>query len=78
MWCHDETIELAEEPAGWTLPISGYSVYQIEFGGRVAVCASGRREDEERSAPLVDLIFNSRFSLQEPSGKNYELDAEGP
>ena len=53
-------------------------MYQIEFGGRIVVSASGKREGEERFAPLVDLIFNSRFSFQEPSGKSYELDAEGP
>jgi hypothetical protein len=78
VWCNDETMELAEEPAGWTVPISGFAVYQIEFGGRVAVCASGRREGEERSGPLVDLIFNGHFTLRDSSTRTDELDAEGP
>jgi hypothetical protein len=70
-------MELAEGPGGWTLPISGFAVYQIEFGGRVAVCASGRREGEERPGP-VDFIFNSHFTLRGSNGKTDELDAEGP
>lgn len=78
MWCHDGTMELADEPGGWTLPISGFAVYRIEFGGRVDVCASGRREGVERSAPLVDLVFNSHFILRDSNGNTDELDAEGP
>lgn len=63
----------------WRLPITGYSVNELVFGGRVVIRLSGgERLEGELSKPTADLIFYQPFRLDLAGHSEQRLDPEGP
>jgi hypothetical protein len=68
----------SEEFITWKLPIIGFQVYQVGFGGRIDINAGGRRRNNEESAPLTKLSIGGKFDYVDSDGHRHDFDAEEP
>lgn len=62
----------------WELPIAGFQVYQVGFGGRIDFTAYGRRRENEESAPSTRLSIGGKFHYVDSDGNRHTFDAEEP
>lgn len=67
---------LSEDFVCWELPVSGFEVTEIDFGGRIAIHAHGKRAEGERYAPTMKLAIGATFTYVESDGTTHQLNAE--
>jgi hypothetical protein len=68
----------SEEFIAWKLPIIGFQVYQVGFGGRIDINAIGGRRDVEESAQSTKLSIGGKFDYIDGDGDRHVFDAEQP
>jgi Family of unknown function (DUF6188) len=71
-------MEQREEFITWKLPIIGFQVYGLGFGGRIDIEAGGPRQDSEESAFLTTLSIGGKFDYVDGDGDRHAFDAEEP
>jgi hypothetical protein len=57
-----------EEFMTWNLPIIGFQVYKVGFGGRIDINASGGGRGIERPAPLTTQSIGGKFDYVDGGG----------
>jgi hypothetical protein len=66
----------SEESVRWTLPVQGFQVIAVEFGGEIRVHMSGPRPSGERFAAAMRIAFGGSFTYVTEFGISNELHAE--
>jgi hypothetical protein len=66
----------SEKFVRWTLPVQGFHVIVIEFGGEIRVHTGGPRPDGERFASAMRIDFGGRFTYVTEVGVSHEFHAE--
>jgi hypothetical protein len=66
----------SKEFTEWELPIAGFQVYEVGFGGRIDFTAYGRRRENEVSAPSMRLSIGGKFHYVDSDGNRHTFDAQ--
>jgi hypothetical protein len=67
-----------DEFVSWELPVLGFEVTEIDFGGRIEIHAHGKRAEDERYAPTTKLAIGGALTYIESDGTTHSLSAEEP
>jgi Family of unknown function (DUF6188) len=62
----------------WELPILGFRLVEVQFGGRIGIVTYGTRSGDERHTPSAKLSFGGGFILHDDHGVQHNLDATAP